>query len=207
MVERQAGERRRHVHFTIDHGHVILGEGLADQFLEQFAGARRGLAHLDHHPVAGGQRRQHRADGQIQRVVPGHDNAHHAQRLVFHPHLARPLGGADLALGGLHPFAQMLGVVLDAFHAGEHFRQLGLVGGAVAEVGVQRLHPGVHVVQQHRLELLNMLMALLGGGVGLAAVRRFLGGENALHALDLRMLGLEFFDLGDHNAPPWAFVY
>ena len=34
----------------------------------------------------------------------------------------------------------------------------------------------------------------------------FLSLENTLHALDLCLAGLEFFDFGDHNASPWALM-
>ena len=49
-----------------------------------------------------------------------------------------------------------------------------------------------------------MLDALLGGGEGVVATGGLLNVENPLHAFDVCLAGLEFFDFGDHNASPWT---
>ena len=53
----------------------------ADERRQQRTGRGRELRHLDHCPVAGGERADERAGGQVDRVVPGHDDAHDAERL------------------------------------------------------------------------------------------------------------------------------
>ena len=61
----------------------------ATRLREELAGGRRRLGHLHQHAVAGGERRDHRAHGEVDRVVPGHDDADDAQRLE---HDARAAG-------------------------------------------------------------------------------------------------------------------
>ena len=208
VVKRQAGKRLGHIHFAIDHGHLFFREGVGDQFFQQCTGARRGFAHLDHHPVAGGQGSNQRHHRQLDRVVPGHHDAHHAQRLVFHPGLARPAQCADTTLLRFHPLAQLLGGVLEPFQGDQHFRQLGFIGGAGGEIVVEGLDPGIQIIQQQRLDAVDQLDALLRAGVRVLAVGRFLGSKDLLHAFDVSVVAVEIFHFGDHgHLPPEAFHY
>ena len=120
-------------------------------------GERGELRGLAHHGVARRQRRRELPGEQQQRVVPGHDRAHHADRLLHHQ---RELGGLDRRdhpPGGRAPElgveveagggpADLVGVLDQRLAAleGHHARELV---GAVAQ-------PGGHLVQQ---------LAALGG--------------------------------------------
>ena len=97
VIKGQFGEGDTHLGLAGNHGDVILGEDLTQQLLHYFSGARGGFAHLDHRPVAGRQRGDQRPDSQKQGVVPRHDNADHAQRLVDDLRLGRLEGQPDLA--------------------------------------------------------------------------------------------------------------
>ena len=77
MVERQAGKGSADLHVAEHHRHLILGEHLREQRFQQLTGGRCRLAHLQHHAVAGRERADQRADGQVERVVPRHDDPHH----------------------------------------------------------------------------------------------------------------------------------
>ena len=82
VIEAQLGKRHAHVSFAQHDAHQVLGEDLGQQRLEQLTGGRRGLAELEHHSVTGRQCPNQRADGQVKRVVPRHDDADDAQWLV-----------------------------------------------------------------------------------------------------------------------------
>ena len=59
-----------------------LRQHLARELGQLDRGDRRGLGRLEHDRAAGGQRRADLPDGHHQRVVPGRDLAHHADRLA-----------------------------------------------------------------------------------------------------------------------------
>ena len=56
------------------------------------------LAGLEHHAVAAGERRCELPHGHQERVVPGHDGAHHAHRLALHQRQRAGSGGGQLAV-------------------------------------------------------------------------------------------------------------
>jgi hypothetical protein len=84
MIEGQLRKRLRDAGVALDDRQLVLGEVLADQLGEQRRGMRRHLGHLDQRPIAGGQRCGERRDGEENRVVPGDDDAHGAERLIAH---------------------------------------------------------------------------------------------------------------------------
>ena len=127
-----------------------LGQpGLEGQLPEAQRAERGQLGRLEHHRVAGGQGRGEAPAGDGHGEVPGHDHAHHAERLVERD--VDAAGDRDL------PTALALGrggVVLDhvAHVAGlpagvaDHVAGVGhLEGGQLVEVGV---HGGGEAAQQ-----------------------------------------------------------
>ena len=88
---------------------------------------RRQLGRLGHHAVAGGERRGHRLEEELDRVVPRGDHQRHAERLGLHPALGRRHGDRQAHLRRAHPPLDVLGEVA----------QLAL---RVADVGGERLH-------------------------------------------------------------------
>ena len=74
-------------------------------------GQRRELGRLRHDRVAGGQRRRHLPRQQQERVVPGHDAAPHAERLLEDE---RQLGGLDRGDHAPREVAPHLGVVVES---------------------------------------------------------------------------------------------
>ena len=67
---------------------------LAQHLGHQHRGQRRDLARLEHHGVAGRQRRDAVSERVGERVVPGADHADHAERAAAHHELARLTKGA-----------------------------------------------------------------------------------------------------------------
>ena len=65
-----------------DREHALGQPGLEGQLAEPDRGQRRDLGRLEHHRVAGGQRRGEAPAGDRHREVPRHDDADHAERLV-----------------------------------------------------------------------------------------------------------------------------
>jgi hypothetical protein len=152
VVERQRGERLRHRRVAGDHLHLVVAEVLRGLFGEQRREARRVLAHLDHHAVAGGQRIHQRAHREIERVVPRHHDADHAARL----RQQRGARGQEQPVGQraprLHPAAAVAQRVAHRGQAGEDFQQVGLFRRAPAEVGIDGHGEGLALLAQHRLE-------------------------------------------------------
>ncbi|MNN06685.1 hypothetical protein D3C81_1194860 [compost metagenome] len=117
--------------------------------LHQQAGRGGRLTELEHHPIARRQRADQRTDGQVQRVVPRHDDPDHAQRLVNHFGRSRLESGAHLASRGSHPALEVFAGVMDAVQAGHQFGEQGFIGAAMAEVLADRIDQGLaFIVQQ-----------------------------------------------------------
>ncbi|MDZ7772962.1 MAG: hypothetical protein U5K31_09515 [Balneolaceae bacterium] len=88
--------------------------------------------------VAGSQGVDQGTEGQQQLVVPGAQDTHHTQGLVFVPGGSRqqePGAGHPLSL---HPAPQVQLRVADLVVQRKELQQSGLVPGPSAEVGVQR---------------------------------------------------------------------
>ncbi|MCY1281471.1 hypothetical protein D9M70_302810 [compost metagenome] len=202
VVEGLAGEGHAHFGLAQHHAYQVFGEDARQQVLEQLRGGRGGLAHLDHHPIAGGQGAHQRADGQVQRIVPGHYDPDHAQRLVDHLGRSRLEGHADAAARGFHPLLQALGGVVDAVQAGHDLGQQGLVGRAVAEVPGDGGDQGVLLGEQQLAEGVQPLDALVGAGHGVGAKSLALALEERLQLADLLLGLLQVGDVGDHGAVP-----
>ncbi len=131
---------------------------------EQRREARRVFAHLQHRAIAGDQRIDQRADGQIQRVIPRHDDADHAARL-------RPQLGAcgqeqqvGQASPRLHPAPAVAECVTDRRQAGKDLQQVGFLCRALAEVGVDRRGERPALFAQHGFQRAQALQAHRPGG-------------------------------------------
>ncbi len=84
MIPGNFGKGGGYFHFTFDQGYLILVEYFRQQLLQHLVGYRRELRHLDHGAVTGGQCGHQRQQCQLNRVIPRHHNANHAQWLVHH---------------------------------------------------------------------------------------------------------------------------
>ena len=152
VVERQRRERLRHVRVAGHHPHFVGLEILRHLLGEQCREAWRELAHLHHRAVAGDQRVDQRADRQVQRIVPRHDDADHAARL--RPQLGarrqeQPVGQAPARL---HPAPAVGQRMADRREAGEELQQLGLFARATAEIGMDGLDHALAILAQQRLQ-------------------------------------------------------
>ena len=160
VVERQRGERLRHHGIAGHHPHLVGLEVARHLFGEQRREARRELAHLQHRAIAGGQCVDQRTDGQIQRVVPRHDDADHAARL--RPQLGAR--GQEQQVGEapprLHPAPAVAERVTDRRQAGKNLQQVGLLGRPLAEVGVDCRGEGLALLAQQRFQRAQTRRAL-----------------------------------------------
>ena len=122
------------------------------------------LAELDHRAVACRKDRHQGHEAQIEREVPGHDHAHHAQGLRDHLITRQPEGQAvDAAPLHLHPAAQMFQGMVDFLQHGQHLGQPGLVGRSMAVITRDGLAQSVGVFAHEALERLQ-----IGAARGLA---------------------------------------
>ena len=80
---------------------------------QQLREGGRQLGRLDHRPVAGGERVDERRESELERVVPGRDDADHAERLVADPGARRLEQGIDPAPLRPHPARDVLAGVAD----------------------------------------------------------------------------------------------
>ena len=90
MVQRQGSQIGCGSGIALQHSQFVVGKMAWHQIGQQRAGMRRVFAGFDDDAVACCQRTDHRAQCQQQRVVPGRNHAHHAQRHRLHPGPRRP---------------------------------------------------------------------------------------------------------------------
>ena len=149
VVERQPGEFDAHAAGFVEELQLLGREVGRDALDQQPRQVARVLAHLDHGAVAGGKDGRQRHQAQVDRKIPGHDHADHAQRLRNHP-VARAEEGAQVHAAPLrlHPAAQVPGGVVDAVHGRHDLRQQRLVARAVAIVGADRVTQRILVLAQ-----------------------------------------------------------
>ena len=175
-------------------GHDVEDAGGNARLGRQFGqaeGAERGLlGWLDHDAVAGGEGRPDLPGRHLRRKVPGHDHAHHADRLA-HDH------GHVLGAGGRHALVKLvdqLGVPADAVDG---------VGNVDVDAIVDRLarirgesssarSPGVGLEQVGELEQYPLAVGGLELGPA-AAVEGLAGGPDR----PIHVLGFAGGDLGE----------
>ena len=85
-----------------------------------------------------------------------------------------------MAMLRLHPLRELLLGGADAVDAVEELEQLRLLGGAVAEVGVDGVGDRVGVVDQDALDGVEIGPPLLDARVGMPEIRRALQVEDAV---------------------------
>ena len=134
MIERQRREALRDLVLDAGDDHFGGVEFGRDHLFQQRGKPRHQFARLDHHPVARGDRAHRRRQRQLQRIIPGRDDADDAERLRDQP----VFGRHELQRGGdaprRHPFLQVLGGVLDFAEHEHRFREQGLDAAAMAEI-------------------------------------------------------------------------
>jgi hypothetical protein len=135
--------------------HLVGVEDRGEHAREQRAHGRRVFGRLDHHAVAGGERARQRHDGQLEGIVPGRDDADHAERRVAHFAARRPEGQVDRAPLRPHPLAQALAREVDLVERHQHVGAERLQRCAPAEIGRAGLHELVAVRAHRTFELLE----------------------------------------------------
>ncbi len=154
-----------------------FGEML-DQELGQPA---RILRHLDHRPVAGGENADERRKAQQKRIVPGNDDADHAERLGHEPIArAEEHQQIDAPPARLHPAFQALRGVVDSVQNQEHLAEQRLELAAIAVVSVDRCDDRRLVVLDETRERLEVGDPLVIGRLGRLQIGGALGGEAGL---------------------------
>ena len=88
--DRMADQRRAGLAVAADDVEHALGQELGHQLGHPDRARGRGVGRLEHHRVAGRQRRRPLPDGHHRRVVPGRHRGAHADRLA--PHVRRVAG-------------------------------------------------------------------------------------------------------------------
>ena len=151
--------------------HLVGAERAGHERLEQCAEPRRVLRHLEHCAIAGGQRCGERRHREVQRVVPGHDDADDAERLAQQTRAAREAPPGDGAAFGAHPAAEVSPRECDAVEAGELLEQLGFLRGTHAEVGCDRVADGGGILAQHAREAREAVAPLARRRVGINGER------------------------------------
>ena len=143
VIERPLGEIGRHIGLASDHRHQILREHRLDDLLEQGRRVRSEFRHLDHGAVASRQGSDQWTDRQIQRVIPGHDDAYNPFGLVVNLVAGGLEQNRNMAFGGLHPVAEILQRVIDALNRRHDFGNQGFVFGATAEIPIDGLDQAI----------------------------------------------------------------
>lgn len=135
MVEREAGKRSANLGPAADDRDLVGWERVSQQAGEEGRGRRSVLGGLEHHPVAGRQGGPEWGEREIDRIVPGRDDADYAERLVDDLGAARQEVEGDGTALRLHPGCEMAGRVLDPRDGGEQVGEQRLVPRSVPEVG------------------------------------------------------------------------
>jgi len=163
-----------------DHGHLVRAEVVGHQLAEQRGECRRVLGELDHRAVAGDQRACQRADRKPERVVPGNDDADHADRAGHDVSPGRQEPLRDPHAAGTHPAPAVAQRGADLGEAGKDLGDLGLEAGPAAEVGVDRLLDGGLVLHDQAAQPLQPVAPGRPVGEGGRAVRIAHRGEQSV---------------------------
>ena len=83
VVKRQAGKCLTDLRATVEYGDLCGVVGLGDHFCHQRGSGRGKLRWFDHGSVACSQDACKRREHHINREIPGRNNAHYAQGLLF----------------------------------------------------------------------------------------------------------------------------
>ncbi len=138
---------------------------------------RRQLGRLDHHAIAGGDRPDRGRERELQRIVPGRDDADYAERLRDQAVLGRHELQRGVDAPRRHPFLQVLCGVLDLDIEKQRLGDGGFDRGAVAEIGRDRLLEPRLVLLDRRAQPPQPVDPDIAGGQGLGARGLELGME------------------------------
>ncbi|MCY1434340.1 hypothetical protein D9M71_503990 [compost metagenome] len=189
VIKRQASECLGAGHLAAEHCHLVFVEYLGEHLLQHLTAVWRIFRHFDHCPVAGRQGCHQRAQGQVQREVPGADDAHHTLGLVLDPGLVAEKQQFGLAPLGFHPAPQMGDGVACLQYGAEHFDLAGFECRAAAEIGFKGGDNALLITAQHGDQAFEVVQSTAQRGVRLNVEGLALTLQQQLHALDF--LGVE----------------
>ncbi len=179
VVEGQPAERLRDFGLSVRDRDLAFGEMQGGKAFEKGSRSRGRFRHLHHGAVAGREGGDQGTYRQIERVIPGHDDAHHPERLGHHCRRA----GLEPETGGPafrpHPATQMAARVADALQGRKDLEQLRFVAGPVSEVARDGFRPFAGVFPHQGFEAAKALEAGAGVGKGIAAKCLAVDGEFA----------------------------
>jgi hypothetical protein len=138
---------------------------------------------------------------ELQRIVPGRDDADNADRLRDQAVFGRPELQRGRNTLRRHPLLQVLCGVLDLGEQEQRFGNRGLDGGAVAEIGRDRLREAGLVLGDRRAQPLQPVEARLVGRrpVGARAIEHAM--EGVLQGQEARALQVAFQGLVHLRSP------
>ena len=110
--------------------------------------------------VAGGNRRDQRNQGQIDRIVPRRNDADDAERPVLHFGARRPEQPVGEAMTRARPARQTLAHVVDLVQHGHAVGEQAFVRRAAAEIGAHRCDQFVEAAAQHFAQGAEIAQAL-----------------------------------------------
>ncbi len=161
VVERERGKSLGDLILDAGDDHFGRVEFRRDHLFQQRREPRRQLARLDHHPVAGGERPDRRRQRELERIIPGRDDADDAERLRDQVVFRRPELQRGRNAPRRHPCLQVLGGVLDLREQKQRFGDRGLDCRAVAEIGQDRLLEACLVLGDRRAQPLQQVQTLI----------------------------------------------
>ncbi len=185
VVPAHRGELLGEVETADDHVDQIAVEGRVDHLAQELGAGGGELRGLEHHPVAGREHVDHRAEAEVEGEVPGDDVADHALGLAAHHRVAGPVHRrVGLARLGLDPLGEVLGDVGGAAGHAERFHLVGVQRRVGAEVVGDRLADRQAVGQHHLADRGDALQAGLQARARVGEEGAALGLEAGVQRLD-----------------------
>ena len=151
------------------------------KFGQKIRRARREFRRLQHHPIAGGQRRDQRHDREVERIIPWADDADDAHRLIKNAGGGRHQLKPDRNPLRLHPTRQMAQRVADRRLHRNDLAKLGLVTRAIAEIRRDRFGKTADVTSDRFVEPGQIGAPFLQGWRARAQERRPLRIKDVAH--------------------------
>ena len=138
VVERQRGEGLADVGAARHDRDLIFRKDLPHHGDDQLGRLRRVLGGLQHRAIAGGDGGCERHQAEARGIVPRRDDADDAERLEHDLCGSRTELHGDAPRARTHPAPQVPAQIVDALDGGHDLHDGGLVGGPMAEVGIDR---------------------------------------------------------------------
>ncbi len=140
---------------------MLLVEAFSEQTPHGPARFRGVLGDLDHGPVARRQRGDQRTQRQVHGVIPRYDDADHAKRLMEDLGRCRLVELADAAPLGLHPLAHLARGVTRRHDAWQDVADQGFLPGARTEISVHGRFEVFLMLDDRRLEPMDVRDSLV----------------------------------------------